>query len=63
MTTATLTAEIGSTFAKIFNGLPNAFSLALRYQNLFQMNDAELAARGLTRADLNQKFIDEASKL
>ena len=63
MTTAILTSERSNTLARIFTGFPSAFSLVLRYKTLFQMNDAELAARGLTREDLNKNFIDEASQL
>ena len=63
MTTATLTATHNSSIAAMLWSIPNAFSLALRYKTLFQMNEAELAARGLTSEDLKQSFIDEAAKM
>ena len=45
----------------LFSRLARSYSMAQRYEHLFNLSDADLAARGMTRADLTKAFIDEAN--
>lgn len=61
MATATLAAEHLRGFSLI-RSFADVFALALHYERLFDLTDAELNARGLTRDGVARSFIDEAGK-
>ena len=62
MSTATLAQAHFQGFGLV-RSFAEVFSLALRYERLFDLSDAELEARGLTRDALAKGFIDEAGRL
>ncbi len=51
-------ARIGQRFHDLLAGVEEARELATRYKTLSRMTDAQLAERGLKRADIPQAVLD-----
>jgi hypothetical protein len=62
MNTHVLSSTPDAGLFSTLRGLGRSFSLALRYRDLVEMSDAQLAARGLSRDALSQHFIDELDR-
>ena len=62
MATAALTDVRPQRF-HLIRSFAELFALAMRYERLFDLSDAELAARGQTRETLAKRFIDEAGEI
>lgn len=62
MSTQVLTSTPDAGIFAALRGFARSFGLALRYRDLIEMSDAQLAARGLTREGLPREFIKELER-